>query len=118
VGSCGVVFVISFGVFFSCLKNSQQKIMLLIAVFLVVASASINNKSLNIRRLGVSANPINPMSHFECSACISFINEALNDLIQIIAQVGIGGGCSKVCGLLPSSTLATICDIGILILDC
>ncbi len=39
------------------------------------------------------------------------MNEALSDLIQIIAQVGIGGGCSKVCGLLPSSTLATICDI-------
>jgi hypothetical protein len=47
----------------------------------------------------------------QCSACISFVNEALNDLIQIIAQVGIGGGCSEVCGLLPSSTLATICDI-------
>lgn len=70
-----------------------------------------NKHSMNIRRMDMTPNPVNPMSHFECSACVSFINEALNDLIQIIAQVGIGGGCSKVCGLLPSSTLATICDI-------
>ncbi len=38
-------------------------------------------------------------------------SDSLQELIEIIANVGIGGGCSKVCGLLPSSTLAGICGI-------
>ncbi len=108
----------------------MMKLLVLIAL-VAAASAKMSRDSIKVTRLDQSRNPVDPMSHFEvraafflfvpfffslttrfqCSACISFINEALNDLIQIIAQVGIGGGCSKVCGLLPSSTLATICDI-------
>jgi hypothetical protein len=63
-------------------KKKKKKItshplfqMFLIAVFLVVAAAGLNKQSMNVRRLDQSANPAHPMSHFECSACISFINE-------------------------------------------
>merc|ERR1711916_324428 len=52
-----------------------------------------------------------PLSHFECSICISFVSSALQNLIEIIANVGIGGGCGKVCGLLPEKVLAEICDV-------
>src|SRR5688572_15867563 len=39
-------------------------------------------------------------SHYECETCIGFINQALNNLLQIIEQIGIGGGCSAICGML------------------
>jgi len=48
---------------------------------------------------------------YECTACVSFMNSAINNLIQIIADVGIGGGCSAVCGLLPAAWEQTACTI-------
>ena len=76
----------------------------LIALFALFAASS-------AQELVLTGPKVAPLSKFECSACTQFVSEALNELVQIIAQVGIGGGCSEVCGLLPSKTLATICDI-------
>merc|ERR1711991_178402 len=86
-------------------KKSFSRMLFILALIFAVSSAS----ELKIRSL--SGNTVAPMSKFECSACVQFVNEALSDLVQINAQVGIGGGCSKICGLLPAKTLTTICDI-------
>ena len=74
----------------------------LIAVLFALASATPQGQ------LVLTGAQVAPESKFECSACISFVGESLNELVQIIANVGIGGGCSDICGLLPSKTLGTI----------
>merc|ERR1711916_203716 len=81
-----------------------------IMLFLLSCLFLFASANLQITRLDKSV-AIAPESEFECKVCLSFMDDALNDLIQIIANVGIGGGCSKVCGLLPSKTLAEVCDI-------
>jgi len=39
------------------------------------------------------------------------MSSALNDLIEIIANVGVGATCETVCGELKSQTEATVCDL-------
>eukprot|EP01108_Squamamoeba_japonica_P000874 TRINITY_DN131_c0_g1_i2.p2 TRINITY_DN131_c0_g1~~TRINITY_DN131_c0_g1_i2.p2 ORF type:complete len:267 (+),score=111.52 TRINITY_DN131_c0_g1_i2:54-854(+) len=47
----------------------------------------------------------------ECELCVEFMGQALNNLINIIAQVGIGGTCADVCSKLPNGLEAKVCDI-------
>jgi len=53
--------------------------------------------------------PYDEKSDWECSTCVSFMDNAIDQLINIIANVGIAGGCGAVCGLLPAQWEATIC---------
>merc|ERR1712146_239267 len=46
-----------------------------------------------------------------CPLCISFMNSAINDLINIIMNAGVMGSCNELCSLLPNQTEATICDL-------
>ena len=46
-----------------------------------------------------------------CPTCISFVSQSINNLIQIIANGGIVGGCSALCGLLPNPTLGEVCSL-------
>jgi len=50
-----------------------------------------------------------------CPTCISFSEQAINNLLNIILNAGVVGGCSEICGLLAnktgSSTLGSVCDI-------
>lgn len=36
--------------------------------------------------------------HIGCELCINFWNQVLSNLIQIIGDIGLGGGCSEICG--------------------
>merc|ERR1711916_54988 len=74
---------------------------------LAVASATISEITFKSETGHLPA----PQSKFECTTCISFVSESLQELIQIIASTGVGGGCGLVCGKLSSHTLAEICDI-------
>ena len=46
-----------------------------------------------------------------CPTCISFVQQSIQNLIQIIANGGIVGGCSALCGMLPNQTLGTVCSL-------
>jgi hypothetical protein len=46
-----------------------------------------------------------------CSTCISFMGQAIDQILNIVANVGIGGGCADVCGYLPNRVEATVCDV-------
>lgn len=46
-----------------------------------------------------------------CDACVSFMNQAVGQILQIIEQVGILGSCAEVCQALPNQYLAIACDI-------
>lgn len=96
--------------------------LLFVTLFVLFASAearSFGRDSLTVRP--VSGKALQPQSDWECSTCVSFMDQgtwqlcyyahslAIDNLINIIAQVGIGGGCSAVCGLLPAQWEATIC---------
>jgi len=46
-----------------------------------------------------------------CKLCVSFIANAIDELIEIIANVGIVGGCSAVCSLLPLQLEQVACEL-------
>jgi len=46
---------------------------------------------------------------YGCELCIAFWNEALDNLIQIIENIGVGAGCSAICGALPQQWEQQIC---------
>jgi len=48
---------------------------------------------------------------YYCPMCVNFMINAINELLNIIANGGIIGGCSALCSLLPNSIEAEICDI-------
>jgi len=75
----------------------------LLLVAFVVLFAVVEGKSIApLRKSNVAAD-------WECETCISFMDNAIEQLIDIIANVGIAGGCGAVCGLLPAQWEATIC---------
>jgi len=46
-----------------------------------------------------------------CPTCVSFIAQTINQLLNIIANAGVIGGCADLCGLLPNQVEATVCDL-------
>jgi len=71
----------------------------------VTAVTAMGQKFIQVR----TKESFKPGGQVECEVCINFMNQAVSALIQIIAQGGIGGGCSAVCGELPESWMAQIC---------
>lgn len=50
-------------------------------------------------------------SHAWCPTCVSFVSQTITQLENIIANVGIIGGCAKVCSYLPNQVEATVCNL-------
>jgi len=46
-----------------------------------------------------------------CGTCTSLTGQALNILLNYVLNVGVVGGCSKVCSNLKTKTEATVCNI-------
>ena len=46
-----------------------------------------------------------------CPTCISFVQQSIQDLIQIIANGGILGGCQALCTMLPNKIAAEVCNV-------
>ena len=86
-------------------------VILLLAVTLVMANKP--QKVLHSNQLQVvgKASPRPDSSDFECNICLKFVSESINKLIQIFADVGISGGCSVVCGMLPGKVVSGLCDV-------
>jgi len=55
------------------------------------------------------ALPALPKEHYGCELCIAFWNSALNNLIQILENVGVGATCAEICGELPQQWEADAC---------
>ncbi|KAL4237229.1 hypothetical protein ACF0H5_001948 [Mactra antiquata] len=50
----------------------------------------------------------------KCKLCVDFAGQALNQLLNIILQGGVVGGCSELCGILASKTspaIGTVCNL-------
>jgi hypothetical protein len=54
---------------------------------------------------------IRPDAEISCDVCVQFMDQAVNQLLQIILQIGIGGGCAEICGALPNQYEAIVCDL-------
>jgi len=52
-----------------------------------------------------------PKDDKTCGVCVSFMGEAINELLNIIANVGVIGGCSDLCSYLGNKVEATVCDL-------
>eukprot|EP01128_Nolandella_sp_AFSM9_P002011 TRINITY_DN12406_c0_g1_i1.p1 TRINITY_DN12406_c0_g1~~TRINITY_DN12406_c0_g1_i1.p1 ORF type:complete len:238 (-),score=69.02 TRINITY_DN12406_c0_g1_i1:225-938(-) len=46
-----------------------------------------------------------------CDACVSFMNQAIGQLLNIIEQVGVLSSCAEGCSALPNQYLAIACDL-------
>jgi len=55
-----------------------------------------------------SLNPNKPGVDL-CPVCVDFMNEAINQLLNIILQIGIGGGCSSICSYLNGQAEQAVC---------
>lgn len=90
----------------------------LVCHYLVIVSSSTTNKinldgikkhhtsSINkLITMGAKADPA------WCPTCVSFISQSLDQLLNIIANVGVLGACSDLCNLLPNQVEATVCDL-------
>jgi len=53
----------------------------------------------------VAANP------YLCQICVTFIDDSLDLLLQIILQQGVLGECSVLCGYLPTQLEAQVCNL-------
>jgi len=62
-------------------------------------------------QLKPSVTPAVGTSEWECSTCVSFMDQALDQLINIIANVGIAGGCEAVCSELSQQWEQGVCMI-------
>jgi len=52
---------------------------------------------------------IRPAAEIPCSLCVSFMQQSVQQILNIILQVGIAGGCTEVCGMLPNKYEAGLC---------
>jgi len=46
-----------------------------------------------------------------CPTCVSFMGQAIDELLNIILNVGVIGSCSELCGYLPNEIEATVCNL-------
>eukprot|EP01087_Luapelamoeba_hula_P012746 TRINITY_DN358_c0_g1_i1.p1 TRINITY_DN358_c0_g1~~TRINITY_DN358_c0_g1_i1.p1 ORF type:complete len:257 (-),score=32.38 TRINITY_DN358_c0_g1_i1:65-790(-) len=46
-----------------------------------------------------------------CPTCVSFMDQSINQLLNIIANAGVLGGCEDLCSLLPTQVEATVCNL-------
>eukprot|EP01130_Rhizamoeba_saxonica_P000596 TRINITY_DN10559_c0_g1_i1.p1 TRINITY_DN10559_c0_g1~~TRINITY_DN10559_c0_g1_i1.p1 ORF type:complete len:238 (+),score=57.60 TRINITY_DN10559_c0_g1_i1:35-748(+) len=47
----------------------------------------------------------------ECETCVSFIGQAINQLLNIILNVGVLGSCGSLCGMLPNQLEQVVCNL-------
>jgi len=46
-----------------------------------------------------------------CPTCVSFMDNAIEQLVEIIANGGVIGTCGDLCGALPNQIEAVVCDL-------
>jgi len=102
----------------------MNKTLLVVAIALLLVLAPVDAKRRNkkfhvpkakspasIVQAPVSLKHSATLSPEWCATCVNFMGQAVNEILNIIANVGVIGGCAKVCSYLPNQLEATICDL-------
>jgi hypothetical protein len=78
----------------------------------LIALMSVETMAMDIYSMGIH-KPVTPKAPGLdlCPLCVQFFNESIQELIDVIANVGIVGSCGALCGYLPSKTLDSVCDL-------
>jgi hypothetical protein len=87
-----------------------MKFTLVVFFCLCVLSAAFVDASLKVKKAQLKKRATNPDIDL-CKPCIEFMDEALQELIEIIANGGVIGSCDALCSLLPNSIEAGVCNI-------
>jgi len=82
-----------------------------LVVLLLALVASCAQAKLNVRHPNAGALKAPGADPAWCPTCVSFMEQSINQLLNIIANAGVIGGCADLCGLLPTQVEATICDL-------
>lgn len=102
-------------------------VLLLISLFELNASVSDFKKAIILNKRPITPEEHIPTQrpgqslkshikeHVGCELCIDFWNQVLNNLIQIIEDIGLGGGCSEICGPLRMFKIFVIVSLHFLI---
>lgn len=83
--------------------------MLLALVAMASAFTIEKAEIVRVERLGVS--DVEKTEGSMCPMCVSFFQQAMNQLINIIVNGGIVGTCGELCSKLPGKMLDTVCDL-------
>merc|ERR1712232_83503 len=82
----------------------------LFCIALSVASAA-NTLSLDLYTPRGKVHNVGAPEAEWCNVCVSFMDQAIGELLNIIANGGVIGGCGDLCGQLPNQVEATVCDL-------
>jgi len=82
----------------------MRSIVAIAVLALLVCSASASQVSL--RSLGGPQ----PQGDY-CTVCATFMQSQIEELEDIIVQIGIVDGCNSICNLLPNSVEASVCSV-------
>jgi len=74
---------------------------------LSVTSAPVSSK---ILRAPLSSVKLEPQQGIGCPVCVTFFDESLGDLLNIILNLGIGAGCGTICVQLSTQLEQAICE--------
>jgi len=88
-----------------------MKTVLLIALFALLCVGYVYPIQFSKSALVFPTKHTSPAAGLPCKLCVSFMSNAIQELIEIIANVGIVGGCSAVCSLLPTQLEQVACDL-------
>jgi len=80
---------------------------------LVLVAALLANAALasSIEKAKHRPQDKNNLAGVGCDICVQFMDQTINELIQIILNGGVLGGCAAVCGQLPNQVEALVCDL-------
>jgi hypothetical protein len=82
--------------------------LLLVATnFLPTSSAPMKSKFL---RVPLASVKLEPNQGIGCPVCVTFFDNTLGDLLNIILNLGIGAGCGTLCTQLPQPLEQAICE--------
>lgn len=80
---------------------------LLVLAFVALLVGSSSALQLRVMRPGSVKKPTLDL----CPTCVQFTGNAIDELLNIIANVGILGSCGALCTLLPNKIEATVCNL-------
>eukprot|EP01089_Gocevia_fonbrunei_P000484 TRINITY_DN104_c0_g1_i1.p1 TRINITY_DN104_c0_g1~~TRINITY_DN104_c0_g1_i1.p1 ORF type:complete len:262 (-),score=58.79 TRINITY_DN104_c0_g1_i1:28-771(-) len=76
-------------------------IVCLLLCFIVAVSSASVKKSTGVRFASAPQKNLPGSPGTFCSTCVQFMSEAIDELLNIIANAGVLGGCNALCSLLP-----------------
>merc|ERR1711916_216484 len=94
-------------------KMMNIKIFALFALLMIACAAAASPvQTLPVQKTGKSTASLKIVrANGWCATCVNFVEQALHELIEIIINGGVLGGCGDLCSKLSNHLEATICDL-------